>query len=70
MFKKIKLNFESVRAFAPPFTQTNTYLVSLTVEYPQKDVITSKIGTFVLKEKCLATTCSRSVLLAFCVVLT
>ena len=72
MLKKIKLYFESDRAFAPPFTHTNTYLVFLTAEYPQNDVITLKIGTCVLKEKCLATTCCRSVLhvFAFCVVLT
>ena len=33
---------------APPLTYTNTFHASLTEEYPQRDVITSELGTCVL----------------------
>ena len=46
--KKNKLYFASPIPLAPPFTLTNTVHASLTEEYPQRDVITSELGTCVL----------------------
>ena len=40
-FKKIALYYASWKASVPPFTQTNSFLVSLTEEHQQREVMPS-----------------------------